>query len=875
MPERRPSLARRLLTGLGALALASAALVAVPTTAQADELPVAPITEAQAAAVSEAPLQLDVPITAPPTGSFGQDVQFERFNDPFEPGGKHLSYRISVQSDNTVLLQLGSDCLQVMPSPFTQGQLWAAQCQNVPTQKFYFVPQNHNPTSAPKMDRGGQYFYLVSAMTHQCVWSASGGLNFTGDFLRETPQLKTCSEGDPGQEYRIYNETPNPDGIYREWGNILNLATAYASSHCGQDAKSCTIAAAGSAAGYEPQDPSALSALGHMTSGNFGCGTAFGNMVPQIQNSNFDQTLTIGVGTSNTVSNGLDLKFSEEIHGDAEYMSKVLDVWGFTLKGGFKFGGEQVITHADAQTRTGSLTLPVKPRKWLMSTWTGNVWTMTGDWQFAKNVDVLDSAHRSISWKVNSTGSYPVNVGAADVMKLRVVGQNHGKNCNAGPEATLSAGSKPVITDASSCTSPTTPSATVAVGTVLRACPGSWDVPASAGTTDPIFEYQWYVTDGDGKEAQEIAGATDSTFTVQKSTGVTRFLGVEIVEAGTPDRLQSDAVRAVPLVTVGATTGASAPAATVYPTNFAGTTDDARRGEAYRFDLVTNEGSAMVLGVASGLPDGLTFDPATGIISGTPTTPGQYSVTVTDTPSDGGEPQEQTVVLYVHDVAAVFGDDRDLTSTVGSAFSEALVPEVPSGMELEVVQGELPAGLALDPVTGVLSGTPTVGGRYAFSLMDEEAPETFASYSMTVSEVPTTFRGTALPGATVGAPYSADLVEARGTRSNFGLAETSAGLPQGLSVNPHTGTITGTPTVAGSASVTVIDFSEPANAVSVTVDVAAAGSSPAPEASGKGGSLAATGSPVVAQAAGVGLLGLSGLALLLVSRRRLRPSGRR
>jgi len=114
--------------------------------------------------------------------------------------------------------------------------------------------------------------------------------------------------------------------------------------------------------------------------------------------------------------------------------------------------------------------------------------------------------------------------------------------------------------------------------------------------------------------------------------------------------------------------------------------------------------------------------------------------------------------------------------------------------------GVLPPGLSISS-DGQLTGTPTAAGTYAFDVNGHESSgkDTQASFTLTVLEK-LTVTTNALKSATVGSPYTATLTASGGGELRWWV---SAGvLPDGLTLASN-GTISGTPTAAGSSTFTV------------------------------------------------------------------------
>ncbi|WP_124983141.1 putative Ig domain-containing protein [Ralstonia solanacearum] len=234
-------------------------------------------------------------------------------------------------------------------------------------------------------------------------------------------------------------------------------------------------------------------------------------------------------------------------------------------------------------------------------------------------------------------------------------------------------------------------------------------------------------------------------------------------------------------------------------------------GVAYSQSFVAASGTTpytYALAVNSGtLPTGLSFNTATGVLSGTPTTTGTVNFTVTGTDSSTGTGPYTVSAIYTLTTSAptVSLSPTTLSSvTVGTATSQSVTASGgASPYSYAVVSGALPAGLSLNASTGTLAGTPTAAGTFSFTVRgtDANAYSGTRSYSLTVAAPTIALSPTTLAGATVSTAYSQSVTASGGT-APYTYAVTSGALPTGLSLS-SAGTLSGTPTAGGSFSVTI------------------------------------------------------------------------
>lgn len=207
------------------------------------------------------------------------------------------------------------------------------------------------------------------------------------------------------------------------------------------------------------------------------------------------------------------------------------------------------------------------------------------------------------------------------------------------------------------------------------------------------------------------------------------------------------------------------------------------------------------------LPPGLTLSPA-GVISGTPTTLGNYKFNVQVADSEVPPARGTSASLSINIQGNLVISPTSLPQgTVDIAYNTQLTVTGGTFPYTWSYTGTLPPGLTLNSSTGKISGVPTTSGAYPITVTatDSEKPPVMGSASLSITVVPTPplqVTTTSLPGGTQGSTYIANLMATGGVPPYSWSLINGTTLPPGLVLSPS-GAISGNPTAAGTFPITV------------------------------------------------------------------------
>ena len=202
---------------------------------------------------------------------------------------------------------------------------------------------------------------------------------------------------------------------------------------------------------------------------------------------------------------------------------------------------------------------------------------------------------------------------------------------------------------------------------------------------------------------------------------------------------------------------------------------------------------------ATNLPAGLTVNPQTGAISGTPLSAGSTSVSINAINASGTDTKTLTITIAASVTPPVISSATTASGTSGSAFSYPIIAS--NSPTSYGVSGSLPNGITLNSATGLLSGTPAQTGTFNIQVQATNVGGTTSRALAITIAVPVT-PVPAISSATTASIDAGNLFNYR-IQATGASSYSAQGLPTGLTVDSATGIITGRVSLARTYQITL------------------------------------------------------------------------
>jgi hypothetical protein len=217
----------------------------------------------------------------------------------------------------------------------------------------------------------------------------------------------------------------------------------------------------------------------------------------------------------------------------------------------------------------------------------------------------------------------------------------------------------------------------------------------------------------------------------------------------------------------------------------------------------------------------MNFNTSTGTVSGTPSTTlaaTTFTVTVTDA---AGATSPNSFVLTVNPALATTLAVASKAWTINAPLPPFIPVTASAGTApytFAVTSGTLPTGLNVNASTGEISGTPTsllTASPLMVTVTDAANATSGKTFTLTINGPVTTSQDVASVVTQIGEAVTPFVpVSASGGTAPYSFAVSSGALPAGMTIDPGTGTISGTPEVMFANTTFTVTATDAASATS-------------------------------------------------------------
>ncbi len=238
---------------------------------------------------------------------------------------------------------------------------------------------------------------------------------------------------------------------------------------------------------------------------------------------------------------------------------------------------------------------------------------------------------------------------------------------------------------------------------------------------------------------------------------------------------------------------------------------DTTVGASYLVGSSVGGGSASFTWTIANQPAWLNINFTTGLLTGTPTTAGNYPNVIITATDRNFAVASKTLPLKVNVAPAITAPATLPGWAVGAVYPSTTMSATggtggPGSYTWSAVG--LPSGLTMSPA-GIISGIPSTAGTYGaivVKVTDGVGVSVTRPYSITITGALSITAPANLPSWDAGAAYPTTTPTAGG--GSGGFVWSSGSLPPGLVINSSSGAITGTPTTVGPYSAVVLKVTD-------------------------------------------------------------------